>query len=375
MADDIDGGYYAIKGFLYQFDKALIEIMTNPHVPVGIEQRQDVEYQDFVIQVKHKETQDYQHHKIKKPVMQLLDMFEEDQTQKFCLYCYFRDREPSKWTPSLTELDTILGVKKGCYTLSIKENFVEKFYIHFSENFEKQFSSVIDLIKNSFFLDNIETAYFYHSLLRSKLLDISVKEKSKREISRSDLSEFVSGAERTVFYTAYAKYLEQSRYEQLVKKEFFTVRSPNIENFERLFVIHYDNKITVVDLVRITLSLTQKYFKVNKSPQPYLCFIDIDSDTLICLKQLLVDRKIFFNDGTCFHGDKFRLEHITESKIKDDNLVAKIVNSEYLDQVINKVKFQEIYQLYLLTPIEIELECKHIKVQLTETKQVIKMLS
>jgi len=31
------GGYYAIKGFLYQFDKALIEILRNPSKKVGIE--------------------------------------------------------------------------------------------------------------------------------------------------------------------------------------------------------------------------------------------------------------------------------------------------------------------------------------------------
>ena len=32
-----NGGYYAIKGFLYQFDKTLIEILRNPSKKVGIE--------------------------------------------------------------------------------------------------------------------------------------------------------------------------------------------------------------------------------------------------------------------------------------------------------------------------------------------------
>ena len=31
-----NGGYYAIKGFLYQFDKALIEILRNPSKKVRI---------------------------------------------------------------------------------------------------------------------------------------------------------------------------------------------------------------------------------------------------------------------------------------------------------------------------------------------------
>ena len=59
MSENKDGGYYAIKGFLYQFDKAIIEVLTNPNAIVGVEEKQDIDYQDFVIQVKHKETQEY----------------------------------------------------------------------------------------------------------------------------------------------------------------------------------------------------------------------------------------------------------------------------------------------------------------------------
>jgi hypothetical protein len=36
MTDENDGGYYAIKGFLYQFDKTLIEIISNPDAHIGI---------------------------------------------------------------------------------------------------------------------------------------------------------------------------------------------------------------------------------------------------------------------------------------------------------------------------------------------------
>ena len=34
-----NGGHYAIKGFLYQFDKALREILRNPSKKVGIEKK------------------------------------------------------------------------------------------------------------------------------------------------------------------------------------------------------------------------------------------------------------------------------------------------------------------------------------------------
>jgi hypothetical protein len=85
-----DGGYYAIKGFLYQFDKTLIEVVTNPQSKIAFENKQDIDYDDFVLQVKHKETQEYSHSKIRKPVEKLIGLFHCDPTKKLCLYCHFK---------------------------------------------------------------------------------------------------------------------------------------------------------------------------------------------------------------------------------------------------------------------------------------------
>jgi len=374
MPDEIDGGYYAIKGFLYQFDKALIEVLRNPDIQVGIEQRQDVDYQDFVIQVKHKETQEYKDYKIKKPIQQLIEMFKTDQTQKFCLYCHFKDRDPFKWILKPTELDAILGDQASNYTPFLKERFVEGFYIQFSEDFEAQFLLVIDLIKSSFSLTDEDMAFFYHSLLRSKLLDTSIKAKSERQISRRDLDAFVRDAEKTVFYTTYSKYLDKDKYERLVKKEFLTCRSVNLDNFERLFVVQCDEGVITVELNKIVSSLIHKYFRVNKSPQPYLCLIGLDDHKLIALKQDLLDQGVPFDDGTYFNGDRFRLERIIEKRLSDGRTEIKIVNREYLDRVLGKVKFHEVCQFYLTTPVSIQTEHSHVKIQIMETKQVLRML-
>ena len=58
-AKEKDGGYYAIKGFLYQFDVTIQEILVNAEKDVQFEQIQDINYDDYVIQIKHKETQEY----------------------------------------------------------------------------------------------------------------------------------------------------------------------------------------------------------------------------------------------------------------------------------------------------------------------------
>jgi len=49
-----DGAYFAIKGFIYQFDKTILEVLnqTDENAYVKIEQEQDLEYTNFVVQVK-----------------------------------------------------------------------------------------------------------------------------------------------------------------------------------------------------------------------------------------------------------------------------------------------------------------------------------
>lgn len=45
-----EGGYYAIKGFLYQYDKVILEILSRDEgVPVYIERIQDIDCENYVL--------------------------------------------------------------------------------------------------------------------------------------------------------------------------------------------------------------------------------------------------------------------------------------------------------------------------------------
>jgi hypothetical protein len=45
-----DGGYYAIKGFTFQFDKSLLVVLENQESDVEIEQIQDIGVDNYYIQ-------------------------------------------------------------------------------------------------------------------------------------------------------------------------------------------------------------------------------------------------------------------------------------------------------------------------------------
>jgi len=371
-----DGGYFAIKGFLYQFDKTLIEILENPEKEIKIEQIEDIDYQDYVIQVKHRETQSYNDSKIRKAVVNLIGEFEKNQSQKYCLYCYFNDKSPHKWTLNLSDLDKILGKEKERYSDSLKENFLKNFLVRFSDDYESQFRDLLKLIESSFRLNSKEMASIYHSIFRSRLLDISIRKiKEQRKISKNDLDIFLQDTEKTIFYESYKNYLEIDKFCQVVKKEYFTFKKVNIDKFERLFLIECEKEIEIVELNRILNRLSEKYFRKDKSPQPYLCFFGIDIEKINELKRDLVDNEILFNDGTYFNGDKFRLDMVTRKDISKDAIKIKIIHQNDIQKVLDRVNIKEIFQFYLNSPLEIKNgNFQHIKIQIQQVKYLLKMI-
>lgn len=114
--EERDGGYYAVKGFLYQFDMTIKTILNNPSQEVLFEQVQDISYENFIIQVKHKESQTYSNSKIRKPVIQLLDLHKGDESKKYRLHCYFRNTVSHKKYLSMDELNDILSNEQSNYT-------------------------------------------------------------------------------------------------------------------------------------------------------------------------------------------------------------------------------------------------------------------
>ena len=86
-----DGGYYAIKGFEYQIDKAILELLTSDteNQNISVENIQDIDSESFVMQVKYKETAKFVPSAIKEPVIKLINEFIEQASKKYYLYAFF----------------------------------------------------------------------------------------------------------------------------------------------------------------------------------------------------------------------------------------------------------------------------------------------
>jgi hypothetical protein len=319
-----DGGYYAIKGFTFQFDKSLLEVLANQESDVEIEQIQDIGVDNYYIQVKYKEAKTYSPSKVKDPMVRLLKCFIGDKSKKFHLYCYFSDKSPERVELTTEELDQILGTKKDCFTQDDKKAFIACFVLEFSGNFEQQFEELIKKIKNCFQLRSEKEAALYHGILRATLLELAInKDKIQRTINFQKAKELIAKKEKIIFESAYSKYLSYEQYLDHLKKELFTFKKANTPCLQRLFVIDMDALIRDSEIIEMINNISCRFFIKETSPAPYICLIGLDNKRLVTIKQKLWDAKLFFIDGTNFNGDRFRISDLLSDNYKDHNSNAK----------------------------------------------------
>jgi hypothetical protein len=373
LPQDKDGGYYAIKGFMYQFDLTIMQILENPDKDIQFENVQDIDFENYVIQVKHKETQDYKPSKIKTPLIQLLKLFIEDSSKKYYLFCYFKDISPQEKTFSIDELNNLLGNKKDDFSNDIKKAFVGSFILKFTDDYEAQFATLLIQIEQSYELSDRNMSLYYHSIFRSEIFRLVIKERKLRFINKGLLDNLIKKYQDLVFYSVYNNYLSKETYEKFIKKAFFTQKTINIPNFERLIIIDNNQSWDIPGIHSIIHNLSKKFYRKDKSPAPFVCFRNINRETLNLIKQEMIDLNFPFNDGTFFNGDKFRLDKLINPL--DINTVVRFIDEEHLEDLFRSKTIHETYQFFINSKIEVPTIYKHIKIQLTDVEQINQILS
>jgi hypothetical protein len=145
-----DGGYHAIRGFAFQFDATILELLAAPGDVVEVEGIQDIGIEDFHIQVKLR-SQTFSLSKIAKAVKQLIAQFSENTDRRYRLYCHFVDQEPGTTLRLEAEqLDQILGESAEEYIDETKKLFLDRLEIRFAPDFMTQFSIVLEQLKSRY---------------------------------------------------------------------------------------------------------------------------------------------------------------------------------------------------------------------------------
>ena len=331
MSSNTDqGGYYAIKGFAYQIDKALIEILdADDSQSISVENIQDIDSDNFVIQVKYRETQDYGHSKIREPVLQLIEEFEKNPDKKYILYCHFNNKIPSSIHLDIDELNKILKPINGSkpksekvnqrihdLTDELKAKFIQNFEIIYSQEYQEQFEEVINKIITLFNTDE-DNAVLYYSWMDTYISNkiVGNPNADNRNFTKEELCSVIHNGKNKIFNTAYEEYLGHEKYLAKVKNHFIKPRL-KYDNFIIIGDIEINSSVILLNLIN---DITDNYFhKATYDIRPLIFVVDdvIAND----LKVGLINKHEKFNDG--YESIKFN-----ESLFFEDALIYRKVRS------------------------------------------------
>lgn len=387
-----NGGYYAIKGFAYQIDKAILELLNtdDENKNINIEQIQDIDFNNYVIQVKYKETAKLIPSQVNKPISQLIEEFKTDNTKKYILYAYFDDfngyEEKVDTNKSISKdtLDKLLGNKKGNFTEQEKVGFVNNFYLDFSPEFQIQFNNVLSKLKEQNFIGNTdeEAIFFYANIsdfLYKLVVNSSPVEIQDRTCTQKEIFDYLKNGRNLISNSSFREYQGEQKYFAFIKKQYFSNR--NIDYFERFIVVELSGNESISTIKEIIFKIKDKFYnksgtwrgKVIKSPAPYIYLNNISVNNLIQLKTELLREKIILKDGFDFKGAGFSIDSIKEDSTIHNNLCLKLVDSEdiFKSLIINDFeKPKEIYQFYINESVTIEFDIKNIEIQIKNISDI-----
>lgn len=341
----MDGGYYAIKGFEYQIDKTLIEVLTarDHESVICLEQIQDINTDDFVMQVKYKESAKLIPSVIRNPIVQLISEYNSVPTKNYILYCYFGDTNGYSETVDIDFLNEILGSESKKFDTPTKEQFLTKFKLCFSEDFQTQFLDVLSKLQGLGYCNTKEEAIYYYSILedylRKKVVNHPPADMANRKVTKNEILEYLESGRKIIFTSAFKEYKGEQAYLRLVKSKF---KKP-VKNQNTIIVLGSVKEDTV-DLGNLIHQIIKKHYSRATYDVKPIMFV-ISDDKVQHVKRILIKEKSFFNDGyesISFCQDLFFSGPIINRKKSGTRVNDSLSRSSFYSRVISKSSFDTI---------------------------------
>lgn len=394
--NNTDGGYYAIKGFAYQIDKAILELLDtdNENDNINIEQIQDIDLNDSVIQVKYKETAKLVPSQVNKPISQLIQEFRSDKTRKYILYAYFNDlngyddKVNEKKQISQNTLNELLGSLQSNFTNQEKQDFVTSFYLDFSPEFQTQFNTIISKLQECNFIGRTdEEAIFYYANISDYLYKLVVNNPTEnlqnRSCTQKEVFAYLKNAQGLIFNSSFREFQGDQKYFTFIKKQHFSQR--NIDYFERFVLVEVSENESISDIKEAVFKIINKFYNKSgtyffqkiKSPAPYVFLKNMSDENLIQLKAEFLHEGVIFKDGIDFSGAEFSLDSIKQESTIHNNLCLKFVNNEdiFIRLTDEKLKHKkEVFQFFINNSVEIESDVKNLTIQIKAISDINSIL-
>ncbi|MFJ8949169.1 hypothetical protein ACIRO1_03620 [Streptomyces sp. NPDC102381] len=341
---DDDGGYNAIKGFAYQFDATLLEVFGSPRSTFELEGSQDLSGENYHIQIKNRSGNFYLSSITKAVSLMFRQFLTGDGSAAFVLHCHFPDQTPGTVRQIASdELDKILTEDLRAADDESKRQFLKVFSVKFSHDYEKQFDSVLQAIKEELSAKDHIEAVSYHAILHSYLRNLVLSNPpGLRRVELKDLRSAVRTAQSSIFASTYVLHCGYDKYLKMVRRRYAS-RKVNVRNVERVFSFECDHATDPEDIVTAALAIRDRYYIPENSPPPYVTLRgDFDYDVM---RRALWDAEVFFEDGCGYQGGRFNLSHLVNPPMRRFGL--KIVEQTYLPELILAARVKEFHDLFV----------------------------
>ena len=381
-----EGGYYAIKGFSYQYIVSLIEMLNckDENKVFSFEQFQDFNDNELIYQMKYKETQHFTNSKIKEPTIKLFSEYLETK-KDYVLYVYFPDRTDETLLFNTTnDLDKVLlnckiDKKEYNFTEKQKNEFINHFKVVFSKDYIDKSNELIELISKIMNVSK-EIAEIYYFSLITYIINIIINNiPKKRNCTKKELVTYLANSSAKIFHDYSLKFYGKERSLKSIKKEYFFEK--NINNHNRLFIINTPFT-SIDDYYDCICKIVKRFYVINKrktmviSSAPYIYLPNIELSDLVKLKEKLFNL-IGFTDGYMYKDSNFNVDYITKKFHVKDNISCKLVSIEDdMMRIIDKLSNDgiKIYQFYDREHEILYKSLNQISIEIDEVNDICKIL-
>ena len=374
-----------IKGYFYQFDHTIVQILgaPAPDATITVEGVEDVDVatagENSLIQCKYYESTEYNHSVIKDAVIQMLRHYSKNsldlkQRTKYRIYGHFKSGQDKLSHPiDLSFLKkhflTFTENKKRheVHTeLSLSDSdlsqFLDRLTIDlFGKSYENQQKQVEALLESNICEANgTDVKEFYYPLAIHVIQGLSVELKDEnRTVRKDDFLKKIS--KKDVIFSSWLELkFGLEYYAKSVRKKYFYSASTKLAPAARIFVFSLGVSLDMTKFTSLLIELGRRYShkEHRRTPSqdrfcPYVFIPDATCEEIIELKTRLTGAGVKILDGYPFCGAEFSPALLATLPSKDNPYTIKFIPSaKGLLELTSEIKNTpvEVFEFYRHSP-------------------------
>ncbi|MRI32609.1 hypothetical protein EOPP23_06360 [Endozoicomonas sp. OPT23] len=358
-----------IRGYCYQFDKSILEVLSlkNDTDSIEVEGIEDVDVKQdgevSAVQCKYYEKTEYNHSVIAKPIRLMLEHFAKNRNLvgKYYLFGHYKSGQNKLPTEITIEFlkDKFLTYTKNkikyqeYLILGLTDNDLEEFIGRLildinAKSFDEQHGQVVEELVKNFSCTKEEAIHYYYNAAFSAITKLGC-DHNNRIITKS---EFINKLSKTkvLFNIWLYKFKGRKQYLTKLKSDLFS-RSLNTQPYDRFFVIDISSSRSDSEVKDCIYSIQKSWSNLSKrTPSPYSPYLYIygkEKEIVNSIKKQVYNEGLVFSDGYNFRGSNFCVNTIIEAKTDRSVFFQYIETEEDLLSAVRSAKSRvEIYQIF-----------------------------